>query len=220
MILIVCATELERAPLLEHLSADSDSWAFLVCGVGVVETTLSLTRFLEQHKGTFEAVVHYGVGGAYVDESGRSAELLEICIAKEELFGDFGICYTDCIVPLAPEFCHKERYVLNSELRSRCETILGQNGIACSSGTFVTVAGVSATLERGRMLHRRYNGLCENMEGAAVARVCEEFSLPLVELRAISNYVEDRDLSRWKLQKACEKAASSTALLVQELSKQ
>lgn len=220
MILVVCATELERAPLLERIPADSDRWTSFVCGVGVVETTLSLSRFLEHQKKPFEAVVHFGVGGAFVGDDGSRAELLEICMAEEELFGDFGICYKDSIVPLAPEFCHKERYVLDSKLRKRCQTILEKNGIAFSSGTFVTVAGVSATLERGAMLQKQYNGLCENMEGAAVARVCDEFSLPLVELRAISNYVEDRDLSRWQLQKACEKAATSAALLVQELSKQ
>jgi futalosine hydrolase len=69
------------------------------------------------------------------------------------------------------------------------------------------------------MLAARFNGLCENMEGAAVARVCAEFSLPVLELRAISNLVQDRDLSRWQMAAACGRAAAAAALIIGELEK-
>jgi futalosine hydrolase len=55
------------------------------------------------------------------------------------------------------------------------------------------------------------------MEGASVARVCSEYSLPLLELRCISNLVEDRDLSRWRLREACEKAAQAAVILIKNL---
>jgi futalosine hydrolase len=37
------------------------------------------------------------------------------------------------------------------------------------------------------------------MEGAAVALTCEQLSVPLLELRGISNIVEDRDMRKWDL---------------------
>jgi futalosine hydrolase len=40
------------------------------------------------------------------------------------------------------------------------------------------------------------------MEGAAVAQVCEQYQVPFLELRGVSNLVEDRDLSRWDLEGA------------------
>ena len=55
------------------------------------------------------------------------------------------------------------------------------------------------------------------MEGAAVARVCEKFSLPLLEIRCISNMVEDREVGRWKIQEACVKAAHAAFLIIGEL---
>jgi futalosine hydrolase len=59
--------------------------------------------------------------------------------------------------------------------------------------------------------------MCENMEGAAVVRVCREFNLPSAELRCISNYVEDRDLSTWCLPEAAAKAAHTAIQLVKGL---
>ena len=56
-----------------------------------------------------------------------------------------------------------------------------------------------------------------DMEGAAVARVCGALQVPCLELRCISNMVEDRDLSKWRLREACEKAGATAALLMEEV---
>ena len=217
MILVVCATELELRPLLERVPVDEKKWTSLVSGVGAVETTLSLSRILEQRKGEFTAVIHFGVAGAYITGADQSLKLLDICLAKEELFGDFGICHKNHIEPLPKQLVHKTRYSLDNNLLNQCSKVLARQNITFQQGTFVTVAGVSATAERGHMLRGQYDALCENMEGAAVARVCEAFSLPLLELRCISNYVEDRDLSGWKLEDACLHAAMCTSTFLQEL---
>jgi futalosine hydrolase len=37
------------------------------------------------------------------------------------------------------------------------------------------------------------------MEGAAVALACQQLAVPLLEVRGISNLVEDRDTRRWNL---------------------
>lgn len=219
MILVVCATELELQPLLEKVQPDENKWTPLVTGVGVVEATLSLSRFLDQQENPVAAVLHFGVAGAYIAETGEVAELLDICLADEELFGDFGVCHEDHFEPLATQLAHKSLYPLDRSLVVNAGKILQDQGIAYTQGTFVTVAAVSATSKRGEVLSRQYGALCENMEGAAVARVCEAFSLPLLEMRCISNFVEDRDLSRWKLQDACEKAAAVAAIILQELVK-
>ena len=48
-------------------------------------------------------------------------------------------------------------------------------------------------------IETRTGAICENMEGAAVALACRQLSVPLLEIRGISNRVEDRDTSRWDL---------------------
>jgi futalosine hydrolase len=51
---------------------------------------------------------------------------------------------------------------------------------------------------------RRTGGICENMEGAAVAQVCALHGVPFLEVRGISNHTGDRDLSRWDVRKGAE----------------
>lgn len=220
MILVVCATELELHPLLERIDAADKQWLSLVTGVGVVETTLALTSFLLEQGARFDAVFNFGVAGAYLAASGDGAELLDICVAEQELFADFGICHGDHYEALPSHLACKSSYSLDALLLERCLGILQEKNIPCKRGRFLTVAGVSATTERGKMLNRQYEALCENMEGAAVARVCEEFSIPLLEMRCISNFVEDRNLSRWKLNEACCRAADVAAGILQELNRQ
>jgi futalosine hydrolase len=84
-------------------------------------------------------------------------------------------------------------------------------------GPFITVNGVSGNRKRGEMLRKKWQGLRENMEGAAVVRVCREFDLPCLELRCISNMVEDRDLANWRVAEACDKAALAAILTIKGL---
>jgi futalosine hydrolase len=68
-----------------------------------------------------------------------------------------------------------------------------------SSGPFVTVSTCTGSAVKATEIENRTGGICENMEGAAVALACQQLSVPLLEIRGISNLVEDRDSSRWDL---------------------
>lgn len=217
MFLVVCATEFELQPFLDLVKSEKESWTTLITGVGMVETTLRLSRYLEQRSSSIHGVLNFGVAGAYVCDGKEGAGLLEICLAEQEVFGDFGICHSNSIESLGEHLVHRSEYPLDSGLLAQAERILKENDRFVRCGNFVTVCGVSATTRRGAMLASQYDALCENMEGAAVARVCEDFSLPLLEMRTISNFVEDRNLKRWKLPEACAEAGQAAAILLKGL---
>jgi len=61
---------------------------------------------------------------------------------------------------------------------------------------------------RGEALVQRYGAICENMEGAAVALVAALYGIRCMEVRGISNMVEDRDLSRWDIPLAIASVSS------------
>jgi len=207
MYLVVAATEMEMAPLrcrlIEELPVE-----FLVTGVGPVETALRLTRHLEVASSAVSGVILFGVAGAYPG-SGRT--LLDICLATREVFGDLGVWLETGVTALSGEAATPVEFDLDGELRARAAEILAAGGIPCHGGPFVTVCGVSGTARRGEQLYRAHNALCENMEGGAVARVCLEYQVPCLELRCVSNLVEDRDPGRWRLVDACRLAAEATA---------
>ena len=64
------------------------------------------------------------------------------------------------------------------------------------------------------MLEARFSAIAESMEGAAYAHVAALYDIPFVEVRGISNLVEDRDLSRWKLADAAAVAARAVEQIV------
>jgi futalosine hydrolase len=53
-------------------------------------------------------------------------------------------------------------------------------------------------------MRRRSSADIETMEGAAVAYVCRQLELPLLHVRAISNWTGDRDRGEWNAPAAVE----------------
>ena len=71
-------------------------------------------------------------------------------------------------------------------------------------GNFITVSAATGTPERALELEKRFDALCENMEGAAIAHICTMYGIQLTEVRGISNIVGVRDKSTWNLKEASE----------------
>jgi futalosine hydrolase len=156
-------------------------------------------------------VLNFGVAGAYADSG---AGLLDICLAESEVLGDFGICRQEGVAPFAGQLAEQGFFPLDARHLAWAWEILLRHDYLCKKGAFVTVNGVTATAKRGALLQAAHNGLCENMEGGAVARVCSEFSLPCLEVRCVSNMVEERDLANWQLAAAARKCGQAVSLLL------
>jgi futalosine hydrolase len=74
------------------------------------------------------------------------------------------------------------------------------------TGRFVTISTCTGTSARAKELEERYKALCENMEGAAAAQAAMLHGIPWLEVRGISNIVEDRDLKKWDIPRAAQAA--------------
>ncbi|MGV1098791.1 futalosine hydrolase [Thiovibrio sp. JS02] len=212
MILLVAATEMEAAPFLSLRKGGGVE--LLVSGVGLLETAVRLGRRLCEGGGDVSLVLNFGVAGAY---PGAGAEMLDLCLAEQEVLGDFGICHGETTEPFGHHLATRAVFSLSSSHLDQAADVLAGHGFAVKRGGFVTVHGASATASRGLSLQRAHDALCENMEGAAVARLCAEFSVPCLELRAVSNMVEDRNLANWQLAAASERCAAAVSVLLAEL---
>lgn len=215
MILVVAATEFEMRAFLQ--AAPRLSCRHLVCGIGPVEAALRLTLSLSQAQPLPDAVLNIGVAGAYPRRH-DPADLLDICVAQQEELGDFGRCQGQTLLPLTvPNIPTPASFPLADGLRLRVVKRLDAAGIAHTGGRFITVSCVSADRQRGAMLLKRYpDALCENMEGAALARVCAHFALPFAEMRCISNMVDDPHHQHWRLAEACTRCGQAAATLFKE----
>ena len=222
MYLIVSPTDVEISQIKENRSlARLKEFAFLVTGVGMVESAVSLTSFLAEVKTRTlelhpEGIILFGICGAYLNSG---VDLLDFCLADTEQFGDFGISVNNEI-EYFPQgvFENQYNYSLKNRLSTKIKASLASLQIPFKNGHFVTVNACTGTQTRGDFLHNKFNAVCENMEGAALARVCQLHNIPLAELRCVSNLVENRDKSKWKIEEAISKGSDVLAQVLVELS--
>ncbi len=218
MHLVVAATQKEMAAFTGLCSFSGDQVGRLVAGVGLMEAGITLSRFLERHHTKISSIVNFGIGGAYISDAGAHLEPLDLCLASREVLGDFGICYGERVELFEQEaFPAPAIFELDKDLVHQARSILAENDFDPAVGTFVTVNGASARKTRGDFFAGRYQAICENMEGAALARAAELFAIPLVEVRAISNLVEDRSSEPWPVSEAAARAAQAALLIISNI---
>jgi futalosine hydrolase len=63
----------------------------------------------------------------------------------------------------------------------------------------------------------KYNPDVESMEGAAFFYCCKMDSIPFLEIRSVSNFVEKRDKSKWNIPLAIDKLNETAIRLIEEL---
>lgn len=196
----------------------------LVCcaaGIGKANAAAASAVLLEQYQP--KRVIITGCGGAY---PGSGLSVGDLAVASEELFGDEGVVTPQGWLDLKqmglPLLQQGERSWYGTIPMALHETekvlqLADSHGLRLTRGRFVTVSACSGTKERGLELARRYQAICENMEGAAIALNALRYGVPCLEIRGISNLVEDRDLSRWEIDRAVEAAQRFVIKAIEEL---
>ena len=90
-------------------------------------------------------------------------------------------------------------------------------GVFLMRGRSATVSTCSGTRQAGAGLSQRWNAVIENMEGAAVAQICLRCGIDCLEIRGVSNLVEERDLKKWDIPKAVEGAQRFVLKYLEEM---
>jgi futalosine hydrolase len=213
MLLVVVATEKELR-LVRQFVETADHLEFLVLGMGPVSAAASLSSYLALNGSRLSGVINIGIGGAYADSD---VNLLDLCLAKQEVFGDFGVCMQDEILDFEPDLTkHGLPLSLKNTLSEEVGRIMRGHDIEYTTVNFVTVNCCTGTRERGEYLRKKFDAGCENMEGGAVAMVCKTYNIPCAELRCISNLVEDRNIAAWKLDEAIQKMCRTAELVLRK----
>lgn len=163
-------------------------------GVGKIEASLMLTRRLCVRLP--EVVIGFGVAGAF---PGRGLEVGDVCIVEQETLADEGLVTEGGFEDLvALSLASTQRWTADPEWTARAAGVLPEAPRV--RGT--TVSTISGTDALASAYAARVNAATESMEGAAVARVCEAFDVPWVQVRSISNRVGERGRGGWDLRLA------------------
>ncbi|HTG01270.1 MAG TPA: futalosine hydrolase [Nitrospirota bacterium] len=237
MIALLCSVQAEAELLLETIlhektisigsktmiegSIQSRRVCLCVGGMGKVNAAHAATLLVQRNP---EALVVFGIGGAYPASGARVGD---VAVANTEIAGDEGVLTLEgfkdteyigipllktsssvifTTYPAPAALLHVALQTLLSDRRDMPDVHVG---------AFVTLSTCTGTESRARELEDRYHGLCENMEGAAAAQVAELHSLPWLEVRGISNLVENRDVRKWDIP-AAARAAQQAVLRILE----
>ena len=198
----------------EYVNGRLGKLKVIVCagGVGKVNAAAAATLLIERHQPRL--VINTGCAGAYID-SGLSVG--DLAIASEEVLADEGVIipsgWKDLEYMELPLLDNDGRHCFNTmplspDVSATALQFASSNRIKLVPGRFATVSTCSGTRQRGAELAERWGVIAENMEGAAVAQVCLRLAVDCLEVRGISNMVEERNIRKWELNQAVEKAQS------------
>jgi futalosine hydrolase len=236
MIALLCSVQTESEFLLKTMSAQSRGSSgakpviegilagrtVVICigGMGKANAAHAATMLLSRTG--IEALIVFGIAGAY---PGSGARIGDVALATEEMSGDEGVLTPEGFkgtehigIPLVRigSVQMYNTFPASVALLDRSRRALASLPTPVHEGPFVTVSTCSGTKERASELEQRYHGLCENMEGAAAAQVALYHEVPWLEVRGISNFVEDRDLRKWDIPGAALVAQKAVIAILEQ----
>jgi futalosine hydrolase len=190
-ILLVAATRAEISILLEHFNLTdgnfitSENFDVLITGVGMTATAFALGQKLSNK---YKLVLNLGIAGSFI----REIPLGSILNIYVDEFAELGAEDNADFITIEELGFGKGIYnATNNLLSDQVNHLKKVKGITVNS-----VHGDKESIDR---VVSRLNPTTESMEGAAVLYCCEQLSIPCLQIRSISNYVEPRNRNNWKI---------------------
>lgn len=192
-ILIVAATKMEIAPSLPVLKKRDIPVA--ITGIGAAPSVYNILKAIVQYQPSM--IIQAGIAGCF----DRKYPLGEVLAVKEERFADLGVEeYKQWKSVFDMGFIAPgQKPFTNGCLRNPHKKIQDIADIEAVCG--VTVNEVTTNKNRIRLL-KIQGAVVESMEGAALHYVALMEKIPFLQIRSISNYVGERDKSKWNFKDA------------------
>ncbi|MDP3557149.1 MAG: futalosine hydrolase [Bacteroidota bacterium] len=217
-VLIVAATQNEIQPLLKIFKIDvsgaeglfesnSEPNLFvLITGVGMVNTAYYLGRYSHN---LYDIVINVGICGSF----NKNIKIGEVVNVVTDTFSEMGaedgkefIKYVD--LNLGGNALFNNQVTIDFTSLNALKNV---NGI-----TVNTIHGNEESIQKTTKL---FNADVESMEGAAFFKGCHRLSENYFQIRAVSNYVEKRDKSKWDIPLAINNLNNFVTTLLKELIK-
>jgi len=206
-LLIVSATSLEIKPLLTELGKGralqnhvTRYWYrnfqvdILITGVGMVPTAVFTSIALAKY--SYDAVINAGICGSFNRDIpiGKVLNINTDCLPETGAEdGEHFLSIIDLKLLDQDEFPFFGGKLINDSVfdSSLIKSLLLSNG--------VTVNTVHGNEQSIATFLSRHTVDVESMEGAAFMYSCKLSKARFIQIRSVSNYIEDRDVSKWNI---------------------
>ena len=207
-ILIIAATETEIQPFI---NADTGI-DVLITGVGVPSTMYHLQKRI--HQIDYDFIIQAGIAGSF----NAAIELGKTVFVKQDCFADLGIEEEENYTPIfktifadSNEFPFTDGWLINADKHVSNTNL--------SIVKAITVNKVSDAELQKQQFIKLFNADIETMEGAALHYVCLQENIPFLQIRSVSNFVGERDKTKWKMKEAIENLNIELQKLINSLTK-
>ncbi len=205
-ILVIAATATEIQPFITaNTKAD-----ILICGVGVPSTIYHLHKRILQVE--YDLVIQAGIAGCF----DTGIELAKTVMVKQDAFADLGFEEKEIYTPIfSTGLADKDEVPFENGWLINSNPLLGNTLLPTIKA--ITVNKVSDSDLQRQQFIQSFGADIESMEGAALHYVCLQEEIPFLQLRSISNYVAERDKTKWMMKEAIENLNSELAILITKL---
>lgn len=204
-ILIIAATEVEIAPFLKSEHARNPKIEVLVTGVGMTATAFALGQWL-QKPDKVDLLLNVGIAGAF----DKAIELGALFRVDTDIFSELGAEDHDKFVPV-------EELGLGQSIYQSGYTQQYGHANSLPPAKAITVNTVHGHQPSIDNIYDRVHPHLESMEGAAVFYAGEKAKIPCLQIRSVSNYIENRNRAAWKVKQAVENLNDWLIQFVEEL---
>jgi futalosine hydrolase len=197
-VLLCAATRFEIDPTIQYLASQNiKNIDILVTGVGLIAATYHITKAVYQKRP--QLILQAGIAGAL----DNNLKLGSVVIIESETIGDLGVMEQGSFRSLFDmEFVQEnDRPWTNARLLN-ASGILDEILLPKVKG--VSINEITTLPSRIERYKYTLGASVESMEGAALHYVSLMENIPFLQVRSLSNFVGERDKSKWHIKEAIE----------------
>jgi futalosine hydrolase len=196
-ILLIAATAKEIEPFFEYYrnTKKTQNIDILITGIGLTAATYRLLKQLQLKRPGI--VIQAGVAGCF----DKKIPLGTVVAVKKETIADQSVIELKKLktlfdLKLIPhdQFPFKKGWLENNSAVLR--------KLKLKKVDAISVNEITTSKQRVRFYEESFQPAIESMEGAALHYTCLMENIPFIQLRSISNYIAERDKTKWDMKKS------------------
>jgi futalosine hydrolase len=182
-------------------------------GVGVMASSYSITKLVLDEKP--DVLLQIGMAGCF----DSSVKLGKVVLVEKDSAGDLGVEENGKWKDLFGLKLEKPNYPPFEKSVLPNPHIEKLNLLKLKQVRGITVNEITTRKERIKQLVKKYEPVTESMEGAALHYVCRCTGTPFLQMRVISNYIGERDKSKWMIKEALDELNATLLKYIDKLYK-
>ena len=196
-ILLIAATAKEIEPFFEYYrnTKKTQNIDILITGIGLTAATYRLLKQLQLKRPGM--VIQAGVAGCF----DKKIPLGTVVAVKKETIADQSVIELKKLKTLFDlklithdQFPFKKGWLENNSAVLR--------KLKLKKVDAISVNEITTSKQRVRFYEESFQPAIESMEGAALHYTCLMEKIPFIQLRSISNYIAERDKTKWDMKKS------------------